>query len=109
MHRLPISSRVLAAACVAYGFGLFGLLCVGWPLLFGGGLPSLTWWQWLLAPLAFAVLSFCGEWLTERGRTVGRRMADGPHGNGWRNFAAVAVIAILLLASGSILYVSRAH
>ena len=103
MH-LPRVARAVALLGAVYAYGLLALLLQAWPFLFGIELPSLDWWQWLLAPLACGFLAILFEWLTERGAVAAR----GQNGERFRLLAGVSVIALLLLVCGAILYVARA-
>jgi hypothetical protein len=52
---------------LAYFYGLIlGGISLAWQVLFRDGLPSLSWWQWLLAPLAIGGAAMCGEWLVQK-------------------------------------------
>jgi hypothetical protein len=54
-------------AGLAYFYGLLlGGFTLVWQVLFRDGLPSLAWWQWLLAPLAIGCAAMGAEWLFEK-------------------------------------------
>ena len=53
--------------CLTYFYGLIlGGLSLAWQVLFRSGLPELSWWQWLLAPLAIGATAMGGEWLVQK-------------------------------------------
>jgi hypothetical protein len=52
---------------LAYFYGLIlGGLSLAWQVLFRNGLPAMSWWQWLFAPLALGGAAMGGEWLVQR-------------------------------------------
>ena len=47
---------------LAYIYGLIlGSISLAWQALFRDGMPGLSWWQWLLAPLALGALAMAAE------------------------------------------------
>jgi hypothetical protein len=52
---------------LAYFYGLIlGGLSLVWQVLFQNGLPTMSRWQWLFAPLAIGGAAMGGEWLVQR-------------------------------------------
>ena len=52
---------------LAYFYGLIlGGLSLAWQVLFRSGPPAMSWWQWLLAPLAIGGAAMGGEWLVQK-------------------------------------------
>jgi hypothetical protein len=52
---------------LAYFYGLLlGGLSLAWQVLFREGWPSMSWWQWVLAPLGIGGAAMGGEWLVQK-------------------------------------------
>jgi uncharacterized membrane protein len=52
---------------LAYFYGvLLGGLSLAWQVLFRDGWPSMSWWQWLLAPLGIGCAAMAGELLVQK-------------------------------------------
>ena len=52
---------------LAYFYGLLlGGLSLAWQVLFRSGLPAMSWWQWLFAPLAIGGAAMGVEWLVQK-------------------------------------------
>ena len=78
---MRIRSALSAGAVIAglaYFYGLIlGGLSLAWQVLFREGLPTLAWWQWLLAPLALGVVAMGAEALIEKAQTATGFGAEG--------------------------------
>ena len=62
--KLKIGSYLVG---LAYFYGLIlGGFSLAWQVLFRDGLPSMTWWQWILAPLAIGIAAMGGEWIVQK-------------------------------------------
>jgi hypothetical protein len=52
---------------LAYFYGLIlGGFSLAWQVVFRDGLPSMTWWQWIVAPLAVGSAAMGAEWLVQK-------------------------------------------
>jgi hypothetical protein len=81
----PTIVAIVGFFALAYASGLvLGALALLWHVSFRDGLPQMTWWQWLLAPLGIGLLSIGGEWVVQKlqditgfgavGQTRGKRV-----------------------------------
>lgn len=82
---------------LAYFYGLLlGGLSLAWHVLFRDGWPSLSWWQWLLAPLGIGCVAMGGEWLFQKLRD---RTGFGEYGqNKSKRVLHLAILFVVLAA-----------
>ena len=102
--RRPLKAAVCQAG-LAYVYGLvIGGLSMAVQLLSREALPGMTWWQWILAPLALGDAAMGGELLVQ---TLQNRTGLGDYGHSRsKRLIHLALLFALLaaFAAGTALY-----
>lgn len=88
---------LLIYAVMAYGYGLvLGAFALAWDWFVRDQVPSLEWWQYILAPLAIGLVAL---FLEAAGTSVGRIFGEGDSSQPkWKHAAALIVMFLLMAA-----------
>jgi len=92
-----LGPALLIYAITAYGYGLvLGSFALAWDWLVRNRVPSLEWWQYILAPFAIGLIALL---LEAAGTSVGRMFGEGEDGQPkWKHAAALIVMFLLMAA-----------
>lgn len=100
--RITFGARLVG---LAYVYGLvIGAFSLAWEGLFHRALPTLTWWQWLLAPFPIGVLALACEGLYEY---LQKRTGFGEYGESrFKRFVhlAIALVVFAVIIIGPAMY-----